>query len=205
MDAQSRTDPTGPTLAAPPLPVRTARLVLRPLRPADIHDLGYYRDPEVCRFLPFPPTDQEGLRARLDRLGAGTAPSRPGDALHLAADLDGRVIGDVMLRLGSRLTDHDPPAVAEIGWVFSPDVAGLGYATEAARAVVDLAFSHYPLHRVSAQLDPRNTASVRLCERLGLRHEAHTRADFPSWDGSWSDTGVYGILRAEWRQQPGPP
>ncbi|TYL45794.1 GNAT family N-acetyltransferase [Nocardioides sp. BGMRC 2183] len=189
---------SGPTLPPPPIPLRTARLVLRPIRTDDEPDLGYYRDPEVCRYLPFPPVDDDQLRERIERLAGATSPSRPGEALHLAAVRDGRVVGDVMLRLTTRLTEHEAPSVAEIGWVFSPGAAGHGYATEAARAVVDLGFQHYGVHRIMAQLDPRNTASVRLCERLGMRHEAHTRADFPGWDGTWSDTGVYGLLRSEW-------
>jgi len=50
---------------------------------------------------------------------------------------------------------------------------------------------------VKAQLDARNTASARLCERLGMTLEAHLRQDWWS-KGEWTDTLVYGLLADEW-------
>ena len=161
-----------PVLPPPPLPVRTARLVLRHVRPEDEPDMRYYMDPEVCRFLPVGPFDAAGMPAR--------------------------VVGDLALRLKTRRDESSPPAVAEIGWVFGTAHQGVGLATEAARALVDLAFGSYPVHRLFAQLDPRNDRSARLCERLGMRREAHLRQDFPESDGSWGDTAIYGLLREEW-------
>ena len=188
-----------PALAPPDLPLRTGRLLLRAVVPQDREALaGYCSDPAVTRYLPFPALDEAGLDARLGRMVAGNAPSVPGEALALAVEFGGVMIGDLMLRFTASHAPEQPPAIAELGWVFSPAYAGRGLATESARALVDLAFSHYPLHRLMAQLDPRNTASARLCERLGMRHEAHTREDFADRDGGWSDTAVYGLLRREW-------
>ena len=50
---------------------------------------------------------------------------------------------------------------------------------------------------MKAQLDARNTASARLCERLGMTLEAHLRQDWWS-KGEWTDTLVYGLLADEW-------
>jgi len=193
------TELTPPVLAPPSLPVATERLLLRPVIASDSAAIGAYcADPEVTRYLPFPALDADGLAARMERLVAGTAPSQPGEILALAVEHDGVLVGDLMLRLGDRHGPTDPPAIGELGWVFAPEHGGRGFATEAAGALVDLAFTHYPLHRLMARLDPRNLASARLCERLGMRHEAHTRQDYPDRDGSWSDTAVYGLLRSEW-------
>ncbi|WP_141004042.1 GNAT family N-acetyltransferase [Nocardioides humi] len=193
------TELTPPVLPAPPLPIRTERLVLRAVVPDDSAAIGAYcADPEVTRYLPFPALDADGLARRMERLVAGTAPSAPEEMLALAVEHEGVLVGDLMLRLTDRHGPADPPAIAELGWVFAPEYAGRGFATEAARALVDLAFTHYPLHRLMARLDPRNVTSARLCERLGMRHEAHTRQDFPERDGTWSDTAVYGLLRPEW-------
>ncbi|WP_408896750.1 GNAT family N-acetyltransferase [Nocardioides sp. R1-1] len=193
------TELTPPVLPAPSLPIRTDRLVLRTVVAGDGAAIGAYcADPEVTRYLPFGPLDAEGLAGRMERLTAGTAPSLPGEILALAVEHDGVLAGDLMLRLAERHGPADPPSIAELGWVFAPEHAGRGFATEAARALVDLAFAHYPLHRLMARLDPRNLASARLCERLGMRLEAHTREDYPDRDGSWSDTAVYGLLRREW-------
>lgn len=179
----------------PPLPRHTDRLVLRTAEPHDLDDLlSYWGDPEVTRYLPFEAVDQAGALKRLGRYFGAVAPRHTDEALFLMVEHEHVVIGDVVLRLKA----GDPPAVAELGWIFHPRVAGRGLATEAARELVDLAFGHYDCHRVEAQLDPRNERSVALCRRLGMREEAFLRRDFPLADGEWGDTGVYGLLREEW-------
>lgn len=193
----------GPVLPAPPLPVRTQRLVLRTVRPEDAPDLAYYTDPEVCRYIPVGPLDHAELAARAARLAGNAAPSAPGEVLTLAVEHDGTVVGDLMLRLDHGAAPEQPPAIAEIGWVMAAAYGGRGLATEAAGALVDLAFGHYPLHRLHARLDPRNTASARLCERLGMTREGHLRRNHPERDGTWSDTAVYGLLREEWAARRG--
>ena len=77
-------------------------------------------------------------------------------------------------------------------------MAGNGYATEAARAITSAAFDDLGVHRVWAQLEPANTASARICERLGMRREAlFERA---SWfKGQWTDLAVYAIRADDWR------
>jgi aminoglycoside 6'-N-acetyltransferase len=103
------------------------------------------------------------------------------------------VIGDLLVRAG-QLGDRQ----AEIGWAFNPEYHGRGFATEAARELLVLAFAELSMHRVFAQLDPRNTASAKLCERLGMRREAHFHQDI--WfKGEWGDTAIYALLASEWR------
>lgn len=187
-----------PRLAPPPVPLRTERLVLRHVTLGDLDALRYYSDPEVCRYLPFPPADEAALAARVASMADRIAPSEPDEVLALAVVHDDVVVGDVMLRLRTRADDQSPPAVAEVGWCFAPSYGGRGFATEAATALVGLAFAHYPLHRIYANLDPLNLRSAALCERLGMTREAHTRRDFPTPDGTWADSVIYGLLREEW-------
>lgn len=183
-------------------PIVTERLVLRPLSENDVADVyEYQRLDEVLRFIPWPRrTAQEGAEHTRKRAGMRTL-AADSDAVFFACVLPGepslfgdggdRVIGDVMLRL----SDADNADV-EIGWVFHPDFAGRGYATEASAAVLALAFEQLDAHRVHAQLDPVNTASAALCTRLGMRHEGTTRETFYD-KGAWSDSAFYGILRSE--------
>lgn len=187
-----------PRLAPPPLPLRTDRLQLRYVTPGDLDGLRYYTDPEVCRYLPFPPADEAALAARVAMMAERQAPSAPDEGLSLAVVEDETLVGDVILRLRTRADELSPPAVAEVGWAFAPEHAGRGLATEAATALITMAFDHYPLHRIYANLDPRNERSAALCERLGMTREAHTRRDFPAPDGTWTDSLVYGLLREEW-------
>ena len=86
----------------------------------------------------------------------------------------------------------------EIGYVFNPDHQGHGYATEAARALLDLAFDGLGLHRVVARIDARNDASAAVLRRLGLRQEAYLREN--EWfKGEWTDEIDFAILESEWR------
>src|SRR5204862_7478299 len=93
-----------------------------------------------------------------------------GDSLSYAVVLKatGRVIGDVSVLWQS--VQHE---TGEIGFAFHPDHQGLGYATEAAEAVLRFAFEELKLHRVIGRLEARNAASARVLEKLGMRREAY--------------------------------
>ena len=177
--------------------LRTERLLLRPLVAADVPDVLAYRgSPEVCRYLLHEPRDEAEVRARIAETFA-TAPAHDGDDLQLAVESQGRVIGEVNLHLVS--TVHRQ---AEIGWVFNPEHQGHGFATEAATALLETAFTDWGVHRAFAQLDPRNVASARLCDRLGMRREALLREE--SWfKGQWGDLAIYAILATEWARRGG--
>lgn len=179
------------------LPITTERLVLRSFRPGDEDDVHAYRSmPDVVRYIPGDPRTREQVADMVaERTTAGRIePDHP--TLILAVELEGRVVGDVMLSLDG-LDGHDGRQ-AEVGWVFHPDVAGHGYATEAARELLRVAFEEVGVHRVWAQLEPENTASSRICDRLGMRREALYRNG--SWfKGRWTDLAVHAILADEWR------
>ena len=82
-------------------------------------------------------------------------------------------------------------------YVLDPSAHGHGYATEAARALLAFSFGELALHRVWADVDPRNPPSVRVLERLGLRKEAH-HLENVEIRGEWCDTVIYAMLRREW-------
>ncbi len=91
---------------------------------------------------------------------------------------------------------------AEIGWLVGPRFQGHGYARECAALLLELSFGELGLHRVYAELDPRNAASVAVCTGLGMRHEA-TFLEHMWLKGEWTDTGVYSILEREWARGRG--
>lgn len=180
-------------------PLRTARLLLRPLRVADAADVHAYQSrPDVVRWLPWPVRDRAESAAHTATRATRRVLGADGDAVALAVVLPGepgldapgedRVVGDLTLVLVS--TAH---AQVEVGWVLHPDFRGRGYATEAAAALLDLA-AGIGAHRVAARVDPGNTASRALCGRLGMRHEGTFRQD--RYDGTaWRDTEVHAVLR----------
>ena len=74
---------------------------------------------------------------------------------------------------------------------------GQGYMHEAMRAMVDFAFHEMQLHRLEADVDPRNTASVKTLERLGFQKEGVLRERWIVGD-EVSDSALYGLLASEW-------
>ena len=87
---------------------------------------------------------------------------------------------------------------AELGWTLDPAYAGRGYATEAARALVDLSFGPLRLRRVYAVCFSGNEPSWRLMERLGMRREQHLVKESLHRSGEWLDAFGYGLLAEEW-------
>jgi RimJ/RimL family protein N-acetyltransferase len=139
----------------------------------------------------------ETIAARLQGPWAVTTLEAEGDVLTLGVEAasTGEVIGDVMLRWTS--AEH---SCGEVGYVFHPAFAGQGYATEAAHAVLHLAFDDMALHRVIARIDARNLTSTRVVARLGMRLEAHL-VENERFKGEWSDELDFGLLEREWLAQ----
>lgn len=183
----------------PEYPVRTGRLLLRPHRSTDLDDLvRYHGDPGVVRYIPWPVRDRAQTAAALESRRAQSEVGGEGQWLVLAIELGpheaehGRVIGEVLLKL-----DSEAHGRGELGYAIAADAEGRGYATEAACAVLGLAFGAFGLHRVVARLDARNASSARLLTRLGMRQEAHfVRDEF--FKGEWTDTLVFAVLADEW-------
>jgi RimJ/RimL family protein N-acetyltransferase len=172
----------------PLLPIETARLRLRRLVPGDLAALhGIHSREDVTRWLYWGPRDEDDVRASLEAHIA-----RPSDeGVVLGIDLNGDLIGTANVAVG----EHRQ---GEVGFTLHPDHQGHGYATEAAEAILELAFGTYRLHRVHGRVEPRNTASVRVLERLGMRKEAHLVEN--EWvKGEWQSEAVYAILAREWR------
>jgi RimJ/RimL family protein N-acetyltransferase len=178
------------------LPLATERLVLRSFLPRDVDDvLAYRSQPDVVRYIPGEPKTREQVVDMVAHSATAGLVDERHTHITLAVDLAGRVVGDVMLALNG--LDGSDGKQVELGWVFTPDVQGQGYATEAARALAEVAFSEVGAHRVWAQLEPENTASSRICERLGMRREAYFEKG--SWfKERWTDLAIYAIRADEW-------
>ncbi|MEO3807007.1 GNAT family N-acetyltransferase [Nonomuraea sp. B1E8] len=179
----------------PHYPLTTDRLTLRPFTPGDLDAVHAYESlPEVTRHLYWGPRDRDASRVALDKRIARTALLDEGDALDLAITLSdsGELIGNCLLIWTSK-----PNRQGEIGYVLHPGHHGHGYAPEAGRALLRLAFDGLGLHRVVGRLDAANTASARVLEKLGMRHEA-TLIDNEIVKGAWASEAVYAILEREW-------
>ncbi len=84
----------------------------------------------------------------------------------------------------------------ELGFILRPDAQGQGLAREAASRVIAHALEVRGLHRLFADVDPENRASIRLLESLGLRREGHLRATYKTHMGL-RDSYIYALLASD--------
>lgn len=145
----------------------TPRLFLRTYRMADASDwLEIEHDEAIRQGLAWPRrTNTEGL-AHLRARTHHTVLTRPGDLLVLAAEHEGHVVGDVSLHLR---TVAPATRTVEIGWLLRSAYSGQGLATEAADAMLDVAFEHVQAVLVTAVVKRSNETSAKLALRLGFR------------------------------------
>jgi RimJ/RimL family protein N-acetyltransferase len=173
-------------------PVATSRLVLREITEDDLSDhVRLFSNPDVVRYLYDPIMSAGELRAHLSRRLWRGIPDE-GAWCNLAVEHQGVYVGEV--GLGTLSTQH---RCFEVGYVVLPEFQGLGFATEATRAMIDVAFRDLGAHRVIARLDARNDPSRHVLERLGLRREAHLVAN-EFVKGEWCDELIFAVLDDEW-------
>ena len=177
------------------------RVVLRPLEPADGDAWREVRWRNREWLEPWEPLPEPGspdlmrdaaaFRARC----ASAARQRHLDTAHpLAIFLhDGTLAGEINLSGIQR----GPFQSAHVGYWIDQAHAGRGLVPEALVLVLRLAFAELKLHRVEVAIVPRNKASRRVVEKLGLREEG-TATDYLQIRGVWEDHVRYGITATEW-------
>lgn len=161
-------------VTADALPHDTQRLRLRHLRAADLPQFQAYRgDAELGRYQGWLPMDDSTALTFLQAM-AGSAFCPPGAWFQLAiADLHSdTLIGDIGIHLRA------DGSAAEIGFTLARQAQGRGLALNAVLAAIDLVFAHTPAQRVVAGSDARNSASLRLLARAGLRRYSTLGAVF---------------------------
>ena len=135
-------------------------------------------DPAIPRWTYLPQAMNEE-QARV-WIHAGITAARAGTGLRLAVEEEatGQIAGNVAL--GS--VDRDL-GTAEVFWWLGPEARGRGIATAALRLLGDWSLDHLQLARLTALIEPANTPSLRLAERVGFRREGLLRAAEPATVG----------------------
>ena len=184
-------------------PVRTERLVLRPVRSDDLDAVWQIRrQPAVSEWLTSAPATFEEFRAKFEN------PKRFARTLSIERAAEPGLIGDLMIAVEdawaqTEIVEQAKSTQAELGWVLDPQHQGHGYATEAVRAAIRICFEDLGLRRVTAGCFADNVASWRLMERLGMRREEYALSDSLHRSGRWLDGMAYGLLADEWRAREG--
>ena len=173
------------------------RVVLRHLTEDDVDALFViFSNPEVMRYWStLPMTDR---REALDLLEHVHGSFRRGTLFQwgVARRGDDLVIGTCTLF--NFETDNRR---AEIGYALGREHWGQGYMREALEALLGYAFGELDLQRLEADVDPRNSSSIRSLERLGFQREGYLRERWRV-GGDVQDALFFGLLRREWAGRP---
>lgn len=175
-----------------------ARLRLRALEPRDADALfALYSDTDVMRYWSTPPwRDRAQSMEHIERM---QRERQQAECYPWAATLD----DDVLIGTCSLFAISRTHARAEIGYALRPQCWGLGLAQEMLGLALAHAFDAIGLNRIEADIDPENTASCRLVERLGFTREGLLRERWRVNDGV-QDTALYALLAREWRSSASP-
>ena len=177
---------------SPTFPISAGRIELRPLGDEEfaLH-AALFQNPALVRYLYDDVLDGEELRTHFEkRRWRGVPPE--GEWANLGVFVGETCVGEVGFGLTSAI--H---GTCELGYVFAPEVAGLGYATEATRAVLDLCVAIWQPHRFVLRMDARNASSAGVARRLGFTLEAHFREN-EFVKGEWTDEWYFALLARDW-------
>lgn len=175
-------------------PYKTRRLLLRPITPADDQAfLRIFSDPETMKYWSRGPLD--GLDEAIVMVQEEIEWGETDKCLNwgIARIEDGGLLGKVSL------FDFDKKHLrAEIGYVIDRSYWNRGLVSEALAPVFAHAFDEIGLHRLYADVDPGNLASLALLKKFGFRREGLTRESYMV-QGRWHDSVILGLLEDDYR------
>jgi len=173
--------------------INTPRLSLRRISEDDVDDFyAIYSNPEVMRYWSTPPLPNRDAASKLISEIHEGFKRRELLKWGIALRTDNTLIGSVTLfhlEFSHRR--------AEIGYALGHTYWRQGYMQETLRAVFAYAFEVLQFHRIEADVDPRNAASIRTVERLGFQREGYLRERWQV-NGEIQDAFFYGLLRPDW-------
>ncbi len=178
--------------------IKTERLLIRPVSIEDKESMFRYRsDSETSKYLSLIPKSVEDMAEFIGKTLSEIDVQGSWFQLVITDQISKLLIGDIGIHFLD--TDSENKQV-EIGYTLDIDFRGKGYATEALSSVIDFLINTLNKHRIIASIDPTNSDSIRLIERLGFRKEAHFIESL-FFHGKWVDDIIYAILAKEWKEK----
>ena len=173
----------------------TERLLLRDFIESDWEAvLAYQQDPLYLRYNEWTSRSPKEVREFLQMfLDHQTQSPRFKFQFAITLKSTGQLIGNCGVR-----RDHPEAQEGDMGYELDPGHWGQGYATEAARTVLNFGFSNLNLRRISAWCVADNAGSARVLEKIGMRLERRIPAH-QYFKGRWWDTLSYTVHYEEWR------
>jgi len=171
-----------------PVSLRGDKVALREFQPDDLDAVhAVVGDERVATWLSFDTRNREQAEAMLT--GAlERARLEPRTEYYLAVVLpdSDRLIGFARIGLAG-------VQAGKLGYAIRADEWGKGYATDAARTMIEFGFGELGLHRISAAIGPDNAPSIAVAEKLGFSYEGRLR-DHVHTNGAWRDSLLYSLL-----------
>lgn len=175
--------------------LESTRVLLRPVWDTDLDAIfEIFSDPQVMRYWSTPPLRDVAAAAEL------------------ITEIHQNFADQRFLKWGVALRDNDQLVGtttlfnldlanrrAEIGYALGRAHWGRGYMNESLQRMLRFAFDDLELHRLEADVDPRNTGSIKTLERLGFQREGYLRERWQV-NGEIQDALFYGLLKNEWRR-----
>lgn len=161
--------------------IHTRRLILRAPSVSDFEPLhAIFSNQKAMRYWDRPPHDKAATREFLNWM----IESDPKTRYEFIVELDGRVVG----KAGCW-------KIAEVGYIFHPDVWGQGIATETLNTILPGAFNKFPqIKQITAEIDPRNIASHQVLLRQGF-YEIGRAERTLQVAGEWCDSVYFALDR----------
>lgn len=179
------------------LPLETPNLFLRPFERADVEAVArYHTMPGLQRYLERPTRYPQDVAAAVEVMRRQVVLHRPGDTLSLAMVRKGdkALVGQVHLKWSDATAGQ-----GEVRFAIDPSESGKGYLAQSLRAMFDLAFEQFHIHRLLVRCDGKCHHSVKLMQKLGMRLEAHYR-EHALFQGEWDEELHFALLDREWRK-----
>lgn len=189
--------PFNPVLLDLPVEIRTERLLLRAPRPGD-GPVALASVLETLEDLRRFPSSMSWALAEQTLASAEDYCRRSAAHWLLRSEFPflgfAQSDGQLVVNCGIHRFDWER-RIFEIGWWCRHSAQGHGYATEAARALIEYAFAHLGARRVWAGADEQNERSWRVAERAGMQLEGTLRSERADPDGTRRNMRIYALVR----------
>jgi RimJ/RimL family protein N-acetyltransferase len=173
--------------------LETDRLILRPLRIEDTSPLFTYRsDSETNKYQGWIPKTMEEVADFIIRNPKQFNLPETWFQLALTEKKNETFIGDIGVHFFGKENKQ-----VELGCTLNKKYQNKGYATEALTKVIDCLFLDLKKHRIITSIDPQNTDSIRLVERIGFRKEGHFIKSL-FLNNVWVDDIIYALIEDDW-------
>ncbi|MHB1484893.1 MAG: GNAT family N-acetyltransferase [Saccharofermentanales bacterium] len=171
----------------------TPRLKLRRFTIDDAQAMydNWATDEKTTKYLSWEPyTEIEKLK---EFLGKCIENYENPECYHWTIEFQGEIVGTINL--------HDienRKEICELGYCIGSKWWNMGIMTEAAKAVIDFAFSELNANKVCGLYDVDNVASGKVMQKCEMKLEGVLREESLRKDGTRNDMAFYGILKSEW-------